>query len=250
MFEKIKFYIERKYLYIFLLSLTIISLICVILTSNDPIIGFFKGSIIEKIVQKFSFTNSFIYDISIGFLVSVIFYFIVVYIPQRQKQKDTKIFIESKCICMIYISYELINSIVKKSKLDYAYKTLTKDQFLEICKLVNPKESRFDSPTILDYKLENSGYNIYNNWILTVKEIEEILKFLPYIDSGLLKRIYILYNCSLGHFVKDLAYTQNMLNTNLEAWSSMLFDFYLKSKDLRDYFKLYSKNEFESDPWK
>jgi len=249
--DKLKFFAERRVVTILLWIFTLLAIFLIIKTSNDPIIGFLKGSFIEDLFQQFSSANSFISEISVGYLVSVIFYVIVVYLPEKQRKKDVELFINSKCESLIFSSYALIAEIIKKSNLQYDYKDITENEFLEVCKAVNPKEHQYNFANNITSQFQNHlGYKIYNDWTRIIKEIDEILRLLPFINTGLLKKIYAIYNNFLNYLVKDLAVVEKLNNDSLESWSSTLYSLYLSTKDLRNYYRLYSKTEFTNDPWK
>ena len=114
---RFNFFLERKSTHIVLWVFTLISIILAIKSSNEPVIDLLKLTIIEKYLLQFSNANNFIWNVSIGFILSVIFYLIVVYFPDRQKKKDITPFIDSKCESIIFSSYGLIQEIIKQSNL-------------------------------------------------------------------------------------------------------------------------------------
>ena len=245
-----KFFLERKSTSILLWTLTLIFSILAIKSSNEPVIEMFKNTSLEKYLFQFPNANNFIWDISIGFILSVIFYIIVVYFPDKQKQKDISPFINNKCESIIFSSYSLLQVIIKLSNLPYNYRTLTQEQLNEICKAVNPKDHTFKfANNIADITQNHLGYKISNNWARIVNDIDETAR-MPYIDSGLLKRLYNLYNNFLRYTAKDLAVVDKLNNKSLEPWSSTFYNFYVETKDLRDYYILYSGSDFKNDPWK
>lgn len=247
---RLKFFLERKSTSMLLWILTLVFIILAIKSSNEPVIDLFKQTTIEKYLLQFPNANNFIWDISIGFILSVIFYIIVVYIPEKQKQKDISPFINKKCESIIFSSYSLIQEIIKLSNLPYNYKSLTQEQLNEICEIINPKEHTFKfANNITDIFQHHLGYKISNNWARIINEIDETTR-LPYIDSGLLKRLYKLYNNFLRYTAKDLEIVDKLNNTSLKPWSSFFYTFYIETKDLRDYYILYSSSDFKNDPWK
>jgi hypothetical protein len=75
------------------LALCILSLASIFLalkTSNEPILPVFENTWAEPLFQKFTTGNTIIFDLSIGFLISVIFYIIVVYLPERKRKNLIK----------------------------------------------------------------------------------------------------------------------------------------------------------------
>ncbi|WP_134355646.1 hypothetical protein [Flavobacterium psychrophilum] len=249
--KRIMFFFERKSMSILLWVLTIASIALAIKSSNEPVLDFLKNSTIKNYLFQFSNANNFIWDITIGFLISVIFYLLVVYLPEKQKKKDIEPFINSKCEGIIFSSYALIQEIISKSNTEYQYKTLTQQQLIEICKNVNPKEHFYHFHNGPSNTFQNHlGYMINNSWLRIIKEVDEIMRLLPYIDSGLLRRIYKLSNNFLKYTANDLSVIEKLKNDNLESWSPTFYDLYIETKELRDYYILYTKRSFINDPWK
>ena len=76
-----------KLLPVLLWLLSIAGIFFALKTSNDPIVGVFRNTRIEPLFRQISTGNSVIFGLSIGFLVSVIFYTLVVWYPERQRKK-------------------------------------------------------------------------------------------------------------------------------------------------------------------
>ncbi len=249
--RKLRFVLERKSQNVILLLLTLVSVLLIFKTSNEPILPMFQGGFIEDVFQRFTLSNELIYDLSIGYIVSVIFYLIVVYIPEKKKQNDIKPYINSKCEEIIFYCYALLHEIISKSNNLYDYKTLTKEQLVEMCTVVNPKEHLYNfGEGVGIITQRNLGYKIFNDWTRISKEIEEIFRLLPFIDTGLIQRLNSIYTNFLRFTIRDLAEIGKLKNENLGAWSETFYKFYLESKDLRDYYVTYSGRTFENDPWK
>jgi hypothetical protein len=78
---------------VFTLLLWIISAVSIILAlkaSNEPIVSIFRNTWFNSFFQQFDTGNSIVFDLSIGFLVSVFFYFLVAWYPNRQRKKIIK----------------------------------------------------------------------------------------------------------------------------------------------------------------
>lgn len=248
--ENFKFFVERKSGRVILSFLSLISVFLILKTSSEPIADFLKNTCIEKILCQFSTGNDVIFNIANGFFVSVIFYIIVVYMPENRKRKDMEPFVKNMCEDLIFSSYSLIEKIIKESQLDYNYKSLKKDEFIEVCKIVNPQVGKYKFYSshlgIFEHHL---GYQLYRDWERVSAKISEIL-LLPNVDSGLLNRLYILQNNFLKYISRDLAESEKRGIETLHSFADSLYDFYISTKNLRDYYVLYSKVEFSNDPWK
>lgn len=70
--------------------LTIVCIFLVLKTSDDPVLGIVKITFIETLFSRFATGNSIIFSLSIGFLVSMIFYLLVVWYPDKRKKNIIK----------------------------------------------------------------------------------------------------------------------------------------------------------------
>lgn len=97
--NRLRFYIERRYIYIILWILTAVSIFLVLKLQTINYSNSKKH--VWWLFQQFYYDNSLLYDITIGYLVSVIFYVIVVYLPEKTKTKWFKTLIDSRCETII-----------------------------------------------------------------------------------------------------------------------------------------------------
>jgi hypothetical protein len=55
--------------------------------SNDPIVGFLRGTAFEPYLFALHNGNSIVFNLSVGYLVSVFFWVLVVYFPERSRRR-------------------------------------------------------------------------------------------------------------------------------------------------------------------
>lgn len=79
-----------KTLTIMLWALIILSILLAVKTSGEPILEVFKNTWIEPCLQKLPTGNAILFNLSIGFLVSLIFYLLVVWFPDRRRKNIIK----------------------------------------------------------------------------------------------------------------------------------------------------------------
>ena len=79
-----------KFVVKLLIFLLFISLLLMMKSSDENLFILFKGTILETLLSQFSFANTIIFNLSIGFIVSIVFYFLVVWIPDMKKKKLLK----------------------------------------------------------------------------------------------------------------------------------------------------------------
>jgi len=71
---------------VLLWAISLASIVLALKTSDEPLPQVFKDTWVDRVFQQFSTGNSIIFDVSIGFLVSVIFYLLVVWHPERRRK--------------------------------------------------------------------------------------------------------------------------------------------------------------------
>lgn len=68
------------------LALALAAIWGTVASSNEPIFPLFSGSRLEPILYSLAYPNSIIFNLSIGYLVSLIFWFLIVYLPERKRR--------------------------------------------------------------------------------------------------------------------------------------------------------------------
>jgi hypothetical protein len=76
----------KSILTILLWMLTIVCFFLIFKTSSDPVLSIFVNTPVQNIFCQFLTGNIIIFDLSTGFLISMIFYLLVVWFPDRQKK--------------------------------------------------------------------------------------------------------------------------------------------------------------------
>lgn len=64
-------------------------------SSNEPVISFFKNSYFRSITAQFSSGNSIVFNLSIGYIVSYIFWLMNVYLPKLERKREYRKSLES-----------------------------------------------------------------------------------------------------------------------------------------------------------
>jgi hypothetical protein len=71
-------------------TLSIASILLAVKTSGEPVLEVFKNTWIESWFQKLPTGNQILFNLSVGFLVSAIFYLLVVWFPDRRRKNLIK----------------------------------------------------------------------------------------------------------------------------------------------------------------
>ncbi len=223
-FQKIK----RRIPFIVLVTLTLVAIVVIFISDKTTIA----------------------YSLGTNYLVSAIFYFIVVYLPEKRKQKDVSPYIFDKIENLIFSMYAVNSNIINTSGKGYSFKTLKEDELTEACKAINPKEHKsFFHNGITNIFEHHFGYKCYNDWSRIISSIEELFRFLPYMDTGLVYYLNQIRQCPLGITISSLKDFQEFKNENMEVYAKDFYQLYILTKNLRDYYVIEFKKEFRNDPW-
>ncbi|OBT25764.1 hypothetical protein A9266_21800 [Vibrio tasmaniensis] len=79
-------YIERTLIWILL----VLSTLLLFKSSNESVISLIKDTTLAPAFYQFANGNSIIFNLSVGYIVSVMFYIIVVVIPERREKQSLK----------------------------------------------------------------------------------------------------------------------------------------------------------------
>src|SRR5687768_15446201 len=77
---------RHRVLGIALWGLFLLSVFLMFKSSADPLLTFLRGTIFESIFSQFSTGNQIIFDISVGMIVGLFIYVLIVWIPERSKR--------------------------------------------------------------------------------------------------------------------------------------------------------------------
>lgn len=71
-------------------ALALLGIFAAVLTvsaSGEPVVAWLRGTPVEPILLRLGWPNTIVFNLSIGYLVSLLFWFLVVYLPDRQRRK-------------------------------------------------------------------------------------------------------------------------------------------------------------------
>ena len=79
-----------KPLTIILWTLSITSILLALKTSDEPVLDVFRNTRVESLFQRLPTGNTMLFNFSVGFLVSMIFYLLIVWFPDRRRKDIMK----------------------------------------------------------------------------------------------------------------------------------------------------------------
>ena len=201
-----------------------------------------------------------VFDLSVGYIISCIFYYIVVYLPEQKKRNGAMLIVESRISKILDYMSITLNYIIYKHEI-----TLTHDNHLmleEFQKITSLDESQnmnfyyqYYSKSANNRTLCNTG--VYNEKSLLIdqrikiKEIIDNLFNIPVITSvehDLLVILEEINNCGL---FKQVFIISTEPNVNTPELGKELFNYYLLYKKLGKYIEptKFSFNQDSVECW-
>lgn len=233
-----------------LLIINLISVYLIFASSSEPIISKIDSPFMYKVFVNSLSGNSIIFNLSMGILVSSIFYFIVVYLPERQKIKDIQPQLEQHISGVITRTWSLVSDVIKYSGKNLELDELTVDEFREACLLVNPKTitQNFHNNGVNSFQ-KHFGYACANNWNFILSNINDVMHFLPYVDTGIVKILNEIRSSSLSHTIGSLSEIDKLKNSDMSAWSPCIYKIYTLGVKLEKYYIKHVNKEFKHPFW-
>lgn len=179
-----------------LIALSFIGLFLMFVASTDPIAFFLENTKLEILFINDLSGNSILFNLSIGLVVSCLFYFAMVYLPKKSKVKKVKSISNPLFEQFIANSFNFICTINKQADTE---KKLVNDDFTEddlyhVCANIDLKSYAHEE--ILRNKLQEMGvpgymYNktkgsfIYDALKSVINLNDEIIKYYPVIEDAI-----------------------------------------------------------------
>lgn len=168
-------------------------------------------------------------SIAFSIISSYIFYFIVVYLPERSKRKSIKVYLNSKITQLISIGNNMINHLLEGTS--YKKEELSKDIIVSICKNTRGfNEINLAKEIVRDNEGKiNILHWTWSEYLLSypprsMKIIEEILIYSTILDDELM---VILNDLNLCTYLSD----KNIINVavkshNLHVMGNFFYEYY------------------------
>ncbi|WP_394245992.1 hypothetical protein [Vibrio profundi] len=232
-----------------LATIGLLSSIGVLVASTDPLLSVLQDTLIESILVNDFSGNSIIFNLSIGVLVSTIFYIMMVYIPEKRKQKqiDPTIFnlieklISSGSMVALEVSNQANASTRFASKKDF-----TEADLLAACHTVDPKRMILPPNSGIPAAFNKTkGAAIRSRWEQTEHHCDQLVKYIQFVDTGLITEINKLSDCFLRYEINLLGHP-NVNNTDMSVHSKGIFDYHQQVKAIAVYYKKNINTSYQS----
>jgi len=207
-----------------LFVLFFLSIIFIFKSSNENILSIFKETWIEKNFILFPYGNSIIFNISIGIFVSIFFYFIVVWFPDRRKKKLLKnnlskhyLYFKENCLHIFChamnkeCSISLMNKLMLQNEFKIFFKTKIPDSQERWDSVLNGLDNQLLYELLGELELLKNEIEFINNNI-TIDD-EDVFAFMKNLSIN----IYRLRNINLEN--DDIKTLSRFLWQLFSGWS-------------------------------
>lgn len=199
----------------------------------------FPLSKVPEIFEYGSKLGKYLYDISIGYIVSYIFFFLVVFLKEENDKKQVNERVSLQCSYLIIEGYDLYSNVFNTAEEYKKHFPPTKQEIGFACKSINP----FISPV---------GFNDKDNmpweWLLKYRRTENLkniekIKSLRYIESHLFGLLSKIEDCRLFYLAVKMGFPKTPQEHFKDGtfMENDLFIYFSLIKELEDYVEKYFK---------
>ncbi|EJI1281221.1 hypothetical protein CGH09_23925 [Vibrio parahaemolyticus] len=223
----------------------LVSMVLIFVASEEPIISLFANTWLQHVFVNAVSGNSIVFNLSIGIFVSCVFYIIVVYIPEQRRQRDFAPEIQRHVEQVIGRTNSIISKIHNKSGKSFDLASFTKEELVDACKLFNPKDiPEYFHSGIGNTYTSNFAYGCYVQWTFVLEGIDGAIRYLPFVDTGLINILHKIRNCSFTHAASGLQNFERLKNTDMAPWAPQIYELYELTLELSEYYGKYVKKGY------
>ncbi len=181
-----------------------------------------------------------LYELSIAYISAFIFYFLVVYLKEKQDKKNVYGYISQQVSKVIWQAKGLANSLARGADIhlgDSAFPN--QEELAKICNSINPNAM---APLVLGKIGNNATWLQFCEYYInrSNKASEKIMSKLQYIDSELVSKLVKIEECL---YFDNILFCNNIWIKNPDMWVFQwdLQEYFSLVKELEKYFELHLK---------
>jgi hypothetical protein len=168
-------------------------------------------------------------NLSLAYISSYIFYYVVVVIKERKDKRNIYFTVYEWTNHLVGRAYGVYHGIIAASEanhLDFDKRTITKEQYIEICNKANPnavsKNTHLGLPA--NSQPATHGQLIFNNSVSNVKAYtEKIFNYMPFLDSEFVRLINRLHSSTFYIVSPTLNFVTS--NTDFSVYADNMYEF-------------------------
>ncbi len=199
------------------------------MSSLEEIIPILRNTYLEEFIYQFSYPNSLVFNLSVGYLSGVFIYYLTSYIPNQNRIKQQRK-ITHKLIFQVHSRINnLFRTILMAANFkDFDLQNAKEDQIKEICERCNlneptgGKKEVIKNPYLLGDILVRES--LVNDWNFILNHLIEVDSASIYIDPEIYDLCLQIKKCSLPYSIYELTNNERLTNKNLGNWHSGFYD--------------------------
>ncbi len=178
-------------------------------------------------------------DLSLAYISSYIFYYIVVELKEKRDKKNVYISVYYLTSLLIQRAYSVYHIIIEGASVDiekYNKRTITRQEYRELCNKVNPNAT---NPSRGFGPVNNLRHGTYGEFIhsgaveFVLYYSERIFVYMPFLDSEHIKLINKLKDSKFYLMSNTLTFRTN--NSDFSVYADNMYDFLEDVRALDDY---------------
>lgn len=210
-----------------------VSILFLIRYSNAELLSWFPENLAYFFLKPQN-SDGILFSLFVGYLVSEIFYFIVVFLPEKRKRKYIFFLTKKKIDKIIDYRNKLFDVIITAGGLNKNSKELKHIDFEAISLVRNLHEySKTYSNVLVNPKQLRYMEIIKQYILLSQDELKEILNFAVYLDPQITYEIDDVLHCGFFRFIDFFTY--NGSEIGISGLENEMKDYYFRVEKLKNY---------------
>ncbi len=185
-------------------------------------------------------------NLSLAYISSYIFYYVVVVIKERKDKQYIYITVYEWTNHLVGRAYGVYNEIIAASganHMDYDKQTITKEEYKDLCNKANP--NAISKTTFLgtpgNPQKATHGQLIFNNSVSNVKSYsEKVFNYMPFLDSEFINLINKLHSSKFYLLSPSLTFPDG--NKDFSVYSESMYEFLEFVRELERFNETVNKN--------
>lgn len=184
-----------------------------------------------------------LYQLSLALLASYVFFYVNIHLPRQRDRKNVHQFLNEKTFHIVQDAQHIVNGLRHSSGCDVKDDYPSLPDLEGMCSKVHPYAK---APLFFGDLMRSANWmeDLVHFRKSTKETVGSIYKIIPLLDSGYLKLVMDIDDCSYFSHLKDVG-SARMRNDDISFLADMLYDYLQKVKRLRNY----AHREFGDTPY-
>lgn len=244
----INWFTGKKTLEIIIIILFTVSIWAFISSSTENLV--LNYLFIEYLFVNQLTGNSLYFNLSLGFIVSSIFYFLVSYLPERRRQNNLKPIVKDKLEEVLSKLNSLFTTITEYSSIDIKLESLNEDNFNKVCSNFEiKKDLNAGQLGSCEYPIEGKYYSstpgviLLNNYFQFIEKMNNLKEIIHIYNDPELTAIF--YEFDEKPISKVMRTIITSTEKNLTIYESLLIHIFKIRNKLLVYNRKYINKDYD-----